>query len=74
MRIPKTFGERTEEKRKANKKYYLIFEGAKTESQYFNGIASNKEFLNISSLIEIIPVLRSYNEEDWSNPKKILDK
>mgnify|MGYP004534667709 CR=1 FL=1 len=74
MRIPKTFGERTGEKRKANKKYYLIFEGAKTEAQYFNGIASNKEFLNISSLIEIIPVLRSYNEEDWSNPKKILDK
>ena len=74
MRIPKAFGERTESERKAAKKYYLIYEGSKTEAQYFSGIDENKELLNINSLIEIVPILRSYNEEDWSNPKKILDK
>ena len=66
MRIPKTFGERNEKEREPAKKYYLIYEGAKTEAQYFNGIIQNKEKLNINSLIELIPVLRSYNEEDWS--------
>lgn len=74
MRIPKIFGERTEKGREAIKKYYLIYEGSQTEAQYFAGIDQNKEFLNINSLIEIVPILRSYNEEDWSNPKKILDK
>lgn len=74
MRISKTFGERTEIQRKAIKKYYLIYEGSKTEMQYFNGISQNKDYLDIDSLIEIVPILRSYNEEDWSNPKKILDK
>lgn len=74
MRIAKTFGERTESERKAAKKYYLVYEGSKTEAQYFLGIDENKELLNINSLIEIVPILRSYNEEDWSNPKKILDK
>lgn len=38
MRIPKTFGERTESERKVLKKYYLIYEGFKTEVQYFAGI------------------------------------
>lgn len=74
MRIPKAFGERSASERKATKKYYLIYEGSKTEAQYFSGINENKELLNINSLIEIVPILRSYNEEDWSNPKKILDK
>lgn len=74
MRIPKTFGERTESERMTLKKYYLIYEGSKTEVQYFAGIDQNKELLNINSLIEIVPILRSYNEEDWSNPQKILDK
>lgn len=74
MRIPKTFGLRTDSERQAVKKYYLIYEGSKTEAQYFSGIGDNKELLNINSLIEIVPILRSYNEEDWSNPQKILDK
>lgn len=59
MRIPKIFGERTEKGREAIKKYYLIYEGSQTEAQYFAGIDQNKEFLNINSLIEIVPILRS---------------
>ena len=73
MRIPKKFGERTEAEREIAKKYYLVYEGTQTEVQYFNGIIDNKERLKINLLLEIIPILRSYNEEQWSNPKKILD-
>ena len=73
MRIPKNFGERTEPERTIAQKYYLVYEGTQTEVQYFNGILNNKEKLGINLLLEIIPVLRSYNEEQWSNPKKILD-
>lgn len=73
MRIPKKFGERTEPERTIARKYYLVYEGTQTEVQYFNGILNNKEKLNINLLLEIIPILRSYNEEQWSNPKKILD-
>lgn len=74
MRIQKTFGERSQAERQAAKKYYLVYEGSKTEAQYFEGIQQNKAALKINSLIEIVPILRSYNEQDWSNPKKILNK
>lgn len=74
MRIPKTFGERSEKEREAARKFYLVYEGSKTEAKYFEGIEENKLLLNIDALIEIVPILRSYNEQDWSNPKKILDK
>ena len=74
MRIQKTFGERSGKERIAARKFYLVYEGANTEAKYFEGIEQNKSALNIDSLIEIVPILRSYNEQDWSNPKKILDK
>lgn len=74
MRISRPFGVRTETKREIAKKYFLIFEGAETEKKYFFGINENKEMLGINSLIEIVPILRSYNEQSWSNPQKILNK
>lgn len=74
MRIQKTFGERSEKEREVARKFYLVYEGSKTEAKYFEGIEQNKLVLNIDSLIEIVPILRSYNEQDWSNPQKILDK
>ncbi len=72
MRIPKVFGERSETKRIIAKKYFLVYEGTQTEVQYFNGILDNRERLNINSLLEIIPILRSYNEEQWSILEKYL--
>ena len=30
--------------------------------------------MGIDPLIELIPVMRSYSEDGWSNPKKILDR
>ncbi len=73
MRISKPFGERVEREREIVKKFYLIYEGVKTEVSYFQGIISYKEELKINSLIEIIPILRSYDETHFSNPKKILE-
>lgn len=72
MRIPKKFGETTITPRQIKRKYFLVFEGTKTEVQYFNGIIDNRDELGVDLLIELTPLLRSYNEENWSNPKKIL--
>ena len=33
-----------------------------------------RENIGINPLIELIPIIRSYSEEGWSNPKKILDR
>ena len=76
MRIPKNFGQRkiTRESSEAAKKYFLIFEGSETEVQYFNGINDSRISLGINPLIDIKPLLRSYNETGWSNPKKILNR
>lgn len=76
MRIQKIFGQRTHTKPsdEARKKYFLAFEGSETEVQYFNGIIENIVEMDINPLIEIIPLLRSYSNRNWSNPKKILNR
>jgi len=75
MRDTKVFGERTKVKKsnEAVRKYFLVYEGDETEVQYFDGVNNNKLELGINPLIELRPLLRSYNERGWSNPKKILD-
>ena len=76
MRIRKNFAERTKIKssNEVQRKYFLICEGDATEVQYFDGINNNKARLGIDKLIDIRPVLRSYNEMGWTNPKKLLDR
>lgn len=74
MRIPSRFGERTQTDKLPKAKYFLIYEGSKTEVDYFAGIKENAEKLGIKPLIEIIPVLRSDYELSWSNPQRILDQ
>jgi hypothetical protein len=76
MRIPKTFGQRatTKTSDEVRKKYFLVFEGSETEVQYFNGISDNMIAIGVDPLIEIRPLLRSYNETGWSNPQKILNQ
>ncbi len=74
MRISKTFGERkhvlisTEPKRK----YFLAYEGSETERLYFEGIQANKDRFGINILIEIVPILRSFNEAGFSHPIRLL--
>lgn len=76
MREKRTFAERTPvfSSDATKRKYFLIYEGSDTESLYFDAINSMRESIGINPLIELIPIIRSYSEEGWSNPKKILDR
>lgn len=76
MRESRTFAERTKvlKSDEALKKYFLVYEGSDTELIYFDAVNTMREAIGINPLIELIPVIRSYSEEGWSNPKKILDR
>lgn len=76
MRESRTFAERTKflKSHEALKKYFLVYEGSDTELIYFDAVNSMRENIGINPLIELIPIIRSYSEEGWSNPKKILDR
>lgn len=56
------------------KKYFLVYEGERTESLYFDAVNELKEEIRINPLIELVPIVRSYSEEGWSNPRKILER
>lgn len=77
MRESRTFGKRKREglpQREVNIKYILLTEGTETEPQYFEAVDENKKKLGIPPIIKILPLMRSYGEKGWSNPKKILDR
>ncbi len=56
------------------KKFFLFFEGNRTEHIYFNAVNSAREKIGINPLIELQPVERSFSERGLSNPKRIVDK
>lgn len=76
MREKKSFIERTKVKSndQVNIKYFLVFEGAKTEQIYFDAINTHKSELGINPIIDLVPLVRDYGEVGWSNPQKILDR
>lgn len=76
MRERKTFAERTRVRstNEVNRKYFLVYEGSETEELYFRGVDEERQKIGIDPLIELIPIVRSYSEEGWSNPQKILDR
>lgn len=76
MRESRTFTERTRVflSDKTLKKYFLVYEGSDTEVLYFDAVNDMRENIGINPLIELVPIIRSYSEEGWSNPKKILDR
>ena len=76
MREKKKFAERTRisKEDRTRKKYFLVCEGNRTEGIYFNTINELKDKIGINPLIEIISIERTYTEEGWSNPKKILEQ
>lgn len=55
-------------------KYFLSYEGIKTEVLYFEGLNNNKELLNIRDDIELIPLLRNHSFLGWSNPLKAYQR
>ncbi len=76
MRESRTFAERTRALRsdEAKRKFFLVYEGATTEAIYFDALKTKREEIGIDPLIELVPIIRSYSEEGWSNPKKILNR
>lgn len=76
MRESRAFAERTPmfSSDATVRKYFLVYEGADTEVLYFDAVNSMREDIGINPLIELVPIIRSYSEEGWSNPKKILDR
>lgn len=76
MRESRKFAERTQvfHSDRMLKKYFLVYEGTNTEELYFDAVNSMREFVGIHPLIELIPIIRSFSEEGWSNPKKILNR
>ena len=76
MRESRTFAERTKvlKSDEVKKRYFLIFEGASTEKIYFEALENARDDVEIDPLIELVPIIRSYSEDGWSNPKKILNR
>ncbi len=76
MREKRSFAERTKvlSSDEARKKYFLVYEGKDTELIYFDAMNELREEIKINPLIELVPIIRSYSEEGWSNPKKILER
>lgn len=75
MRESRTFGVRSKIKTSdvPIKKFFLVFEGLKTEKKYFEAVYNARQTLDISPSIELIHLERCKGEEGWSNPKKILN-
>ena len=76
MREKRNFADRTKisKEDRTRKKYFLVFEGSRTEEIYFDTINELKGKIGINPLIEIISIERTYSEYGWSNPKKILEQ
>ncbi|MDE7267343.1 MAG: RloB family protein [Lachnospiraceae bacterium] len=76
MRERRTFAERAKvlKSDETKRKFFLVYEGASTEVLYFDALKTKREDVGISPLIELVPIIRSYSEDGWSNPKKILDR
>ena len=76
MRESRTFAERTKvlKSDEAKKRYFLVFEGASTEKIYFEALENARDDVELDPLIELVPIMRRYSEDGWSNPKKILNR
>ncbi|MHA7579265.1 RloB family protein [Paenibacillus vandeheii] len=53
-------------------RYYLIFEGANTEKQYFKGVDTYRKELGINNLIEMVILSKEGEIRDYSHPSKLL--
>lgn len=76
MRESRNFAERTKVKSSDEmvKKYFLVYEGEETEVKYFDAVNDLRQKIGINPIIELTPLIRSYSEKGWSNPKKILER
>lgn len=75
MRIPSKFGERSNNNiiKREKSKIYLMFEGEKTEVQYFNALIDQLKRSN-NLIFETVPLLRSFNQRTHSHPNNIVSQ
>lgn len=76
MREKRKFAERTRvlKSSETRRKVFLVYEGVSTEEIYFDALDKKREKIGIDPLIDLVPLIRSYSEDGWSNPRKILDR
>ena len=76
MRIVSNFGKRAKGSQilETRKKVFFVFEGDKTEYQYFSGLINCRDDLGINSNYDFKCIVRSFDEQGWSNPKKLLNR
>lgn len=75
MREQRKFGIRTPAltSDRPRRKYYLIYEGVKTEAIYFDALIKRRDDVGINDIIDLVPIVRSYSERGDSHPQKILE-
>lgn len=61
------FGRRSvaSESKQAIKKYFLLYEGSDTEVLYFDAIEDMRKEIELNSLIELVPIIRCFSEEEF---------
>ena len=76
MREKNTFGERSKilSSDMPKIKFFLVMEGTHTEPEYFSALEKSKVQVGIFPLIEIIEIERTFGEDNWANPKQLLDR
>lgn len=55
-------------------KFIILAEGSKTEPLYFEALNNKKTQVGIPAIVQVINIERTSGEQDWSNPKKLLDR
>lgn len=76
MREKRNFAQRTKvlASDEVRKKFFLVYEGEKTEYAYFKSVAKLRDEININPLTELVPIVKGYSERTWSNPQKIVER
>jgi hypothetical protein len=76
MRESHSFAKRSnnDELKEPMHKYFLLFEGSSTEHIYFEAINESRESIGMNISVQLVPVLRNYSENNWSNPQKIIKR
>lgn len=76
MREKRSFGKRStaDTIKEAKRKFFLVFEGEKTEEIYFHELRGYYNSMSRNQDIELVPIIKNYSEVNASNPLKILDR
>lgn len=64
---------KTAQQNETKTRYFLVSEGTVTEPLYFEALIAHQTALGISPTIELIPLLRSYSEAGFTQPKKLIE-